>query len=140
MEIGEPDFSILGEDVKQKLEDLIAAGKFERSDLDFRVVRTLQKLGEYDRKLAIERYECSLDDTIRSKQGFFMGIVKRMLPQQRNVDGRRGFGGRSSYGGRRDDRRERSHYDRYRPRDRYDDRRRDDRPRDGDRYRSDRRY
>lgn len=139
MEIGEPDFSILGEDVKQKLEDLIAAGKFERSDLDFRVVRTLQKLGEYDRKLAIERYENSLDDTIRSKQGFFMGIVKRMLPQQRN-GGRRGFDGRSSYGGRRDDRRERSHYDRYRPRDRYDDRRRDDRPRDGDRYRSDRRY
>lgn len=123
MEDAEPDFTILGEEVKERLEKLIADGKFERSDIDLRVVRTMKKLQEEDRKIALDRYEDSLDDSIRSKQGFFMGIVKRLLPQ-RPGGGRgrdRGGGGHRRY---QDDRRNRyghrdhhreysSRYDRY---------------------------
>lgn len=126
MEDAEPDFTILGEEVKERLEKLIADGKFERSDIDLRVVRTMKKLGEEDRKVALDRYEDSLDDSIRSKQGFFMGIVKRLLPQRPGGGRGRGRGGgrgghrryqddgRNHRYGHRDHHREySSRYDRY---------------------------
>lgn len=93
-EENEPDFTVLGEEVKERLEKLIADGKFDKSDIDLRVVRVLKRIPEEDRKVALDRYEDSLDDGIRSKQGFFMGILKRMLPD------RQGGGGRGRYGGR----------------------------------------
>ena len=73
------NLGVLGEEMKETLERLIAEGKFAREDLDFRVVSSLEKLSESDRKLAVQRYEEEkLDDTINSKQGFLMGIVNRM--------------------------------------------------------------
>lgn len=72
------NLGVLGEEMKETLERLIAEGKFAREDLDFRVVSSLEKLSESDRKLAVQRYEEKLDDTINSKQGFLMGIVNRM--------------------------------------------------------------
>lgn len=123
-EENEPDFTILGADVKEKLERLIADGTFDKSDIDLRVVRTMQRLSEDDRKTALDRFEQSIDDTIRSKQGFFMGIVKRLLPQRPGGDHR------SRFDHRRDDRHGRDRRDRrdsYGSRDRYRDASRYDR-------------
>ena len=64
------NLGVLGEEMKEILERLISEGKFAREDLDFRVVSNLEKLSEADRKLAVQRYEDKLDDTINSKQGY----------------------------------------------------------------------
>lgn len=134
----EPDFTILGEEVKERLETLIANGKFDKSDIDFRVVRTMQKLAEEDRKIALSRYEDSLDDSIRSRQGFFMGIVKRMLPQRGGPRGRGRGGGRDrGYRSRFDQHDGRYGRDRYGSGDRYGSR---DQYGSGDRHRGSRRY
>ena len=94
------NLGVLGEEMKETLERLIAEGKFAREDLDFRVVSNLEKLSESDRKLAVQRYEEKLDDTINSKQGFLMGIVNRMSYQQYH-QGRGGHrGGGKRHGGR----------------------------------------
>ena len=124
------NLGVLGEEMKETLERLISEGKFAREDLDFRVVSNLEKLSEADRKLAVQRYEEKLDDTINSKQRFLMGIVNRMLPGGPNRGGRGGgkrHGGHPHRGGYRggdrgdhkrtdrrrsgDQRRERSIYD-----------------------------
>lgn len=126
VEEGDPDLSVLGEKIEQKMEELIREGKFEKTDIDHRVVHCMRRLSEEDRYVALERYESSFDDSIRSKQGFFMGIVKRMMsprPGQGQRGGRRGggFRDRQSRGRSYNDRgRRRSHYD---DRPRYDDRR-----------------
>lgn len=123
MEETEPNLSILGEEVKERLETLIADGKFDKSDIDLRVVRTMKKLREEDRKTALDRYEDSLDDSIRSRQGFFMGIVKRMLPERPGGNrgrGRHGGGGRDrGYRPRSNHHDDRYGGDRYGSRDRY---------------------
>eukprot|EP00889_Picochlorum_renovo_P007317 jgi/Picre1/34347/NNA_001819.t1 len=132
VEEGDPDFSVLGEKIQQKLEELIGEGKFERTDIDHRVVHCMRRLSEDDRYIALERYESSFDDTIRSKQGFFMGIVKRMMPP-RPGQGQRGGHRRGGYRDHRSGR-GRSYNDRGRRRDRYDDRPRYDDRRGGSRY------
>ena len=93
---GEGEIDSLPMAVQNILEDLIDDKKLERKDVDQRLVRALSKLSEDNAEEALKRFSESLDGTIRSKQGFLIGIVKRLNPDSRGRG--RGRGG-DRYGG-----------------------------------------
>lgn len=103
-------------------------GKIDRHEIDHRLIRALGDLRESDAQEALERFSSSVDSSIRSRQGFLMGIIKRF---QRDSGG----GGRrlDSYGGprRREHHGSSRNYDRYDRDDRYG---RDRHDRGRDRY------
>lgn len=116
--------------------------KLEKREVDARMIRALQDLPERLAEEACTRFNDSVDSSVRSRQGFMMGIIKRLIEEDRYgrpppSGYRRGGGG----GGRYDDRRgdDRRYDDRRYDDRRYDDRRYDDRRNDDRRY-DDRRY
>jgi hypothetical protein len=94
---GEGDINTLPKTVQTLLEDLIEDKKLERKDVDQRLVAALLKLSESNAEEALKRFKESVVDdvTIRSKQGFLMGIVRRLNPN----GGGGGRGGRGRGGG-----------------------------------------
>jgi len=148
---GEGQIDTLPKPVQNLLEDLMDDRKLKRSEVDQRLVRALSQLSQRNAEEALTRFSQSVDETIRSKQGFLMGIVKRINDEERGFSrgggrggGSRGYargGGGGGYGGgggsryddrgygggsRYDDRGDRygggGGGDRYGGRDRYEDR------------------
>ena len=71
--------------VEAKLEELYGSGRLERTDLDARCLDELKMLSETSGLEVIAKF-CEADlSTIKSKGGFFMGIIKRVKEQERGV-------------------------------------------------------
>jgi Heterogeneous nuclear ribonucleoprotein Q acidic domain len=92
---GEGNMDTLPKPVRNLLEDLIEDRKLERKEVDQRLVRALSQLSERNAEEALKRFGQSVDESIRSKQGFLMGIVKRINDEERGFSrgGGRGGGG-----------------------------------------------
>lgn len=127
---GEAKIESLPRAVQRLLDDLIADSKLERAEVDQRMVRALLDLSESNAEEALRRYDRSFDSTIRSRQGFLMGIIKRLndrAPRGSSGGYRGGGGGGGGGGGYRGGGGHRSGGGGYNDRGRYDDRRYDDR-------------
>lgn len=94
---GEAKMDSLPRPVQRRLEDLIEDRKLDRKEVDQRLIRALGDMSERNAEEALRRFGQSVDETIRSRQGFLMGIIKRINDEQRGYGGR--GGGRGGYGG-----------------------------------------
>ena len=96
---GEGQIDTLPKVVQNLLEDLIDDRKLQRKEVDQRLVKALSLLSERNAEEALKRFGQSVDDTIRSKQGFLMGIVRRINDEERGFRGGGGRGGGRGRGG-----------------------------------------
>jgi hypothetical protein len=64
--------------VRKAFEALEAEGRLKKGDLESRVAQALRDLPVDLAVKCVERYGSSNLDGIRSKTGFFMGIVRRL--------------------------------------------------------------
>ena len=98
-----PSLSSLPSSVRAKIDELVSAKKIDADAFDGRLVRALSRLSERSALEALNRYDQSYDDTIRSPQGFMMGILKRFGENERDNGGGGGRygdrGGGDRYGG-----------------------------------------
>ncbi|KAK2078351.1 hypothetical protein QBZ16_003191 [Prototheca wickerhamii] len=80
---GESNMDSLPRAVRHSLEDLIEARKLEKREVDARMIRALQDLPERLAEEACTRFNDSVDSSVRSRQGFMMGIIKRLIEEDR---------------------------------------------------------
>jgi hypothetical protein len=78
---------------------IVHQGKLGKEDLDARVVSAMRRLNDWEKQEAVRRYSTSFDDTVRSKQGFLMGIIKRLGRNDRQGYSRPRGGGNYRGGG-----------------------------------------
>lgn len=88
---------MLPRSVRHRIEDAIDDRKINRDEVDQRMVRALADMPERLAEEAVVRYARSIDDHVRNRQGFMMGIIKKVLEEDRYGAG--GGGGRGGYGG-----------------------------------------
>ncbi|KAK9809709.1 hypothetical protein WJX73_008415 [Symbiochloris irregularis] len=91
---GSDGFDLLPRAVRHRMDDLIADGRLAKGDIDGRMAKSLSDLPTNLALEAIEKFAVANLDTVRSKTGFLMGIIKRI--QQEAYPPRYGGGG---YGG-----------------------------------------
>ena len=104
---GEITLESLPRAVREKLQDLVEDRKLEQREVDQRLVVALNGLSDRNAEEALRRFADSVDETIRSRQGFLMGIIKRLRDDERGGGGggyRGGGGGRRGGGFRGGDR------------------------------------
>ncbi|CAL5224723.1 g7455 [Coccomyxa viridis] len=114
---GNVDLDILPRSVRYRLKDVIDDGRISKSDIDARMLKALADLPVDLGIEAIDKFAMASLDSIRSKTGFMMGIIKRI---QQDLSGRyrdpyprdRGYGGGGGGGGYGRDRYDRGGYDR----------------------------
>mmetsp|Transcript_6985 Transcript_6985/g.9449 ORF Transcript_6985/g.9449 Transcript_6985/m.9449 type:complete len:141 (-) Transcript_6985:187-609(-) len=99
-----PTLGDLPRGIRRKLEDLIEDRKISSKDIEARAIGELRDLGEEQGFEAVERFCATNLDSVRSKTGFLMGIIKRIREESR-VSSR--SGGSRGYDDRRDDRHDR---------------------------------
>mmetsp|Transcript_37691 Transcript_37691/g.72243 ORF Transcript_37691/g.72243 Transcript_37691/m.72243 type:complete len:287 (+) Transcript_37691:129-989(+) len=104
-----PTMGDLPRGIRRKLEDLVDDRRIRAGEIEGRALTQLMELPEEMAYEAVDRF-CTTDlDTIRSKTGFLMGIIKRVRDDHSRggggrYDDRRGGGYGGGYGGdRRDD-------------------------------------
>jgi hypothetical protein len=85
-------------DVKAKLQAMIDDGRLGAGDIDRRMTKALADLGPRLADEAVEKFGQADLASIRSKAGFFMGIVRRLSDESRGR-GRGGDRGGGGYGG-----------------------------------------
>jgi hypothetical protein len=71
--------------VEEKLESLYMSGRLARGELDSRCLDKLRMLSETSGLEVVTKFGEADLPTIKSKGGFFMGIVKRFSEQERGV-------------------------------------------------------
>ena len=85
--------------VGRKLQEMVAEGRICNGDVDRRLSRALGDLGPRLAEEAVDKFAQANLESVRSKAGFFMGIVRRLERDQQGGGGGRG-GGRGGYGDR----------------------------------------
>ncbi|KFM23197.1 Long-chain-fatty-acid-CoA ligase FadD15 [Auxenochlorella protothecoides] len=80
---GNGQIDILPRSVRRRVEDLIAQDKIGKHEVDARMVRALADLPERLGEEACTRFDQSVDSGVRSRQGFMMGIIKRLVEEDR---------------------------------------------------------
>lgn len=98
--------------LRHQLDDLIYDRKIEKDEVDQRMVRALSDMPTNLAEEALSRYARSVDSHVRSRQGFMMGIIKKIMEETRRGPP---YGGGGYGGSRYDDRRgydDRGGYDR----------------------------
>ncbi len=85
--------------VGRKLQEMVAEGRISNGDVDRRLSRALGDLGPRLAEEAVDKFAQANLESVRSKAGFFMGIVRRLERDQQGGGGGRG-GGRGGYGDR----------------------------------------
>ncbi|CAK0787513.1 hypothetical protein CVIRNUC_010733 [Coccomyxa viridis] len=106
---GNVDLDILPRSVRYRLKDVIDEGRINKLDIDARMLKALADLPVDLGIEAIDKFAMASLDSIRSKTGFMMGIIKRI---QEDLSGRyrdpyprdRGYSGGGGYGRDRYDR------------------------------------
>ena len=85
--------------VGRKLQEMVSEGRISNGDVDRRLARALGDLGPRLAEEAVDKFAQANLESVRSKAGFFMGIVRRLERDQQGGGGGRG-GGRGGYGDR----------------------------------------
>ncbi|KAK9857159.1 hypothetical protein WJX84_003380 [Apatococcus fuscideae] len=103
---GSGDLDILPRPVRYRLRDLLDDGRLTKEDVDMRMCKTLADMPSDLALEAVDKFAMASLDTVRSKTGFMMGIIKRVqadayAPRYGGRGGGydRGYGGGSRYGG-----------------------------------------
>ncbi|BDA47365.1 probable heterogeneous nuclear ribonucleoprotein Q at N-terminal half [Coccomyxa sp. Obi] len=92
---GNVDLDILPRSVRYKLRDIMDDGRISKNDVDARMLKALADLPVDLGCEAVEKFAMASLDSVRSKTGFMMGIIKRI---QEDLSGRyRGGGYRDTY-------------------------------------------
>ncbi|PSC68731.1 Long-chain-fatty-acid-ligase 15 isoform A [Micractinium conductrix] len=89
---------MLPRSVRHRIEDAIDDRKINREEVDQRMVRALADMPAHLAEEAVSRYARSIDDHVRNRQGFMMGIIKKVLEEDR-FGGRGGGAPAGGYGG-----------------------------------------
>lgn len=84
--------------VGRKLQEMVSEGRISNGDVDRRLARALGDLGPRLAEEAVDKFAQVNLESVRSKAGFFMGIVRRLERDQQGGGGR--GGGRGGYGDR----------------------------------------
>lgn len=85
--------------LRNKLTELVDNGTIKPGDLESRVTTALRELPIELALEALDRYATSALDTIRSKTGFMMGIIRKRMELRNGPGVDRRFGGRGGFGG-----------------------------------------
>jgi len=95
-----PTINDLPRGIRRKIDDLIDDRKIRASDIEGRALTQLLELSDDMAYEAVDRFATTNLDTIRSKTGFLMGIIKRIREESRyGRGGGGGSGGGGGYGG-----------------------------------------
>ena len=86
--------------VGRKLQEMVAEGRISSGDVDRRLSRALGDLGPRLAEEAVDKFAQANLESVRSKAGFFMGIVRRLERDQQGGGGGGWGGGRGGYGDR----------------------------------------
>ncbi|KAK9827860.1 hypothetical protein WJX74_006442 [Apatococcus lobatus] len=108
---GSGDLDILPRPVRYRLRDLLDDGRLTKEDVDMRMCKTLADMPSDLALEAVDKFAMASLDTVRSKTGFMMGIIKRVqadayAPRYSGRGGGGGYdrgygGGGGGYGGSR---------------------------------------
>ena len=86
--------------VGRKLQEMVSEGRISNGDVDRRLARALGDLGPRLAEEAVDKFAQANLESVRSKAGFFMGIVRRLERDQQGGGGGGRGGGRGGYGDR----------------------------------------
>jgi hypothetical protein len=89
---GHVNMDILSRSVRHRLRDLMDDGKLSNTEVDQRMVKALSDLPSELGLEAVDKFATSNLDSVRSKTGFMMGIIKRVA-QEGMMGGRPPMGG-----------------------------------------------
>ncbi|KAK3287541.1 hypothetical protein CYMTET_4963 [Cymbomonas tetramitiformis] len=79
-----PDLSDLPRPIRYKLEDIVKERRIRATDIEGRAIAALKELPEDMAHEAIERFSAANLESIRTKTGFLIGIVKRIRDEGRS--------------------------------------------------------
>ncbi|KAK9836169.1 hypothetical protein WJX81_006506 [Elliptochloris bilobata] len=82
---GNVDLDILPRSVRYRLRDLLDDGRLKKDDIDSRMLKSLADLPSDLGLEAVEKFGMASLETVRSKTGFMMGIIKRIEMDRRGM-------------------------------------------------------